>query len=39
VLVDRIEPVEKKIQFAIVEETPLRPGNKPSSHKSKRKRR
>jgi ribonuclease R len=39
VLVDRIDPVEKKIQFAIVEETPLRPGNKPSSHKSKRKRR
>jgi ribonuclease R len=39
VLVDRIDPVEKKIQFAIVEETPLRPANKPSSRKSKRKRR
>jgi ribonuclease R len=39
VLVDRIDPVEKKIQFAIMEETPLRPANKPSSRKSKRKRR
>ncbi len=39
VLVDRIDPVEKKIQFAIVEETPLWPANKPSSRKSKRKRR
>jgi ribonuclease R len=39
VLVDRIDPVEKKIQFAIVEETPLRPANKPSSRKSKLKRR
>jgi ribonuclease R len=38
VLVDRIDPVEKKIQFAIVEETTLRPANKPSS-RSKRKRR
>jgi ribonuclease R len=39
VLVDRIDPVEKKIQFAILEETPLRPASKPSSKKSKRKRR
>jgi ribonuclease R len=36
VLVDRIDPVEKKIQFAIFDETPLRPI---SRHKSKRKRR
>jgi ribonuclease R len=35
VLVDRIDPVEKKIQFAILEEAP-RPSS--SSHKSKRKR-
>jgi ribonuclease R len=35
VLVDRIDPVEKKIQFAILEEAPPRP----ASHKSKRKRR
>jgi len=39
VLVDRIDPVEKKIQFAILEETPRRPAAKPSAHKSKRKRR
>jgi ribonuclease R len=39
VLVDRIDPVEKKIQFAIVEETPLRPANNAPSRKSKRKRR
>jgi ribonuclease R len=38
VLVDRIDPVEKKIQFAILEETPRRPAAKPSPHKSKRKR-
>jgi ribonuclease R len=38
VLVDRIDPVEKKIQFAILEETPRRPAARPSSHKSKRKR-
>jgi|HubBroStandDraft_1064217.scaffolds.fasta_scaffold00475_15 ribonuclease R len=39
VLVDRIDPVEKKIQFAILEETPRRPAPRPSSKKSKRKRR
>ena len=39
VLVDRIDPVEKKIQFAILEETPRRPAPRPSSQKSKRKRR
>jgi ribonuclease R len=38
VLVDRIDPVEKKIQFAILEETPLRPASKFPSRKSKRKR-
>ena len=38
VLVDRIDPVEKKIQFAILEEAPARPSTKPSSKKSKRKR-
>jgi ribonuclease R len=38
VLVDRIDPVEKKIQFAILEE-PTRPASRPSSHKSRRKRR
>jgi ribonuclease R len=38
VLVDRIDPVEKKIQFAILEETPRKPVARPSSHKSKRKR-
>jgi ribonuclease R len=38
VLVDRIDPVEKKIQFAIFEETPSRPAPRPSSKKSKRKR-
>ena len=37
VLVDRIDPVEKKIQFAILEEAPARPSTKPSSKKSKRK--
>jgi ribonuclease R len=37
VLVDRIDPVEKKIQFAILEEAPRR-SPKPPSHKSKRKR-
>jgi ribonuclease R len=36
VLVDRIDPVEKKIQFAIFEEAPSRPP-KPFSRKSKRK--
>ena len=39
VLVDRIDPVEKKIQFAILEEAPVLPSLKPSSKKSKRKRR
>jgi len=38
VLVDRIDPVEKKIQFAILEEAPRRPTARPSSPKSKRKR-
>jgi ribonuclease R len=39
VLVDRIDPVEKKIQFAVLEETPSRrPVTSPSSRKSKRKR-
>ena len=37
VLVDRIDPVEKKIQFAVLEEAPRRPSTKPSSKKSKRK--
>jgi ribonuclease R len=37
VLVDRIDPVEKKIQFAILEEAPRRPAPRPSSKKSKRK--
>jgi ribonuclease R len=37
VLVDRIDPVEKKIQFAILEEAPLRPSQRPSTRKSKRK--
>jgi len=39
VLVDRIDPGEKKIQFAIFEEAPSRPPARPSSRKSKRKRR
>src|SRR5258708_6435615 len=39
VLVDRIDPVEKKIQFAILEEVPERRASRPSSRKSKRKRR
>jgi ribonuclease R len=38
VIVDRIDPVEKKIQFAILEEAPRRPSAGPSSKKSKRKR-
>jgi ribonuclease R len=38
VLVDRIDPVEKKIQFAVFEEAPSRPSSRPSSKKSKRKR-
>jgi ribonuclease R len=38
VLVDRIDPVEKKIQFAILEEAPRRPATKPSK-KAKRKKR
>jgi hypothetical protein len=28
VLVDRIDPVEKKIQFAVLEEEPVRPKGK-----------
>jgi len=39
VLVDRIDPVEKKIQFAILEESPPPPPSRLSSRKSKRKRR
>jgi ribonuclease R len=39
VLVDRIDPVEKKIQFAVLEEAPRRQASKPSAKKSKRKRR
>jgi ribonuclease R len=39
VMVDRIDPVEKKFQFAILEEAPQRTAPKPSSKKSKRKRR
>jgi ribonuclease R len=38
VLVDRIDPVEKKIQFAILEEAPHQPAPRPSSKKSKPKR-
>ncbi len=38
VLVDRIDPVEKKIQFAVLEEAPPRQAAKPPSRKSKRKR-
>jgi ribonuclease R len=38
VIVDRIDPVEKKIQFAILEETPSRSTVKTSSRKSKRRR-
>jgi ribonuclease R len=38
VLVDRIDPVEKKIQFAILEEAPPRQASRPTSRKSKRKR-
>ncbi|MGC2172192.1 MAG: VacB/RNase II family 3'-5' exoribonuclease [Candidatus Sulfotelmatobacter sp.] len=38
VLVDRIDPVERKIQFAILEETQLSPAQRPPSRKSKRKR-
>src|ERR1700733_9682965 len=39
VLIDRIDPVEKKIQFAVLEEAPSRRSPRPSSKKSKRKRR
>jgi ribonuclease R len=39
VLVDRIDPVEKKIQFAVLEEAPPRSTSRPTSKKSKRKRR
>jgi len=37
VLVDRIDPVEKKIQFAILEESPRRPAPRPSSRKANKK--
>jgi ribonuclease R len=36
VLLDRIDPVEKKIQFAVVEEEPVRKKPGESSRKSKR---
>jgi ribonuclease R len=39
VMVDRIDPVEKKIQFAILEEAPQRTAPKLSSRKAKRKKR
>jgi ribonuclease R len=39
VLIDRIDSVEKKIQFAVLEEAPPRQASKPPSRKSKRKRR
>jgi ribonuclease R len=39
VLIDRIDPVEKKIQFAVLEEAPSLRSPRPSSKKSKRKRR
>jgi len=38
VLVDRIDPVEKKIQFAVLEKAPRQQASKPPSRKSKRKR-
>jgi ribonuclease R len=38
VLVDRIDPVEKKIQFAVLEESPPARKSGPSSSKSKRRR-
>ncbi|MCU1304863.1 MAG: RNAse [Candidatus Sulfotelmatobacter sp.] len=38
VILDRVDPVEKKIQFAVFEEAPLRYAAQPSSRKSKRKR-
>jgi ribonuclease R len=39
VLIDRIDPVERKIQFAVLEEAPSLRSPRPSSKKSKRKRR
>src|SRR5580658_1895165 len=39
VLVDRIDPVEKKIQFAVLEEAPRLPAPRISARKAKRKRR
>src|SRR5579863_8417061 len=39
VLVDRIDPVEKKIQFAVFEEAPKRATSKAGSRKGKRKKR
>jgi ribonuclease R len=38
VIVDRIDPVEHKIQFAVLEEAPARPSSKSFSRKPKRKR-
>jgi ribonuclease R len=38
VIVDRIDPVEHKIQFAVLEEAPVRPPTRPGSRKAKRKR-
>jgi ribonuclease R len=38
VLIDRIDPVEKKIQFALLEETPRQVAPRPSRQKSKRRR-
>jgi ribonuclease R len=38
VIVDRIDPVEHKIQFAVLEEAPVRPPAQTFSRKSKRKR-
>ena len=39
VIVDRIDPVEKKIQFAVLDETPARPPAHPRKSKRKRPRR
>jgi ribonuclease R len=39
VIVDRIDPVEHKIQFAVLEEAPVRPSSRSFSKKSKRKKR
>ncbi len=39
VLVDRIDPVEKKINFAVIDETPARPKPAPRAKKKKNKKR